>query len=279
MKYVITQPNSYGRLGHQFHNWSLGLVLAKICKIQFIHTPFSGKSDKWETILNFGRDFKTRPSDPNITQLPIIDLGHNPMFNIEQAKTNLDKWIKIINDGLDNTIFVIPHDTFPGFLSEKIIEFAPYLKECYWEGKSKYKFDQNYHNIGLHIRRGDITKSGNTNRWLELSDYNRLMNKLRDIGYDKPIKFHIFSEGNQTLFNELESTDVEFHLDGSDIETFRMLASIDTLVTGLSTFSILAAYLSDNQVIYHKLMNFTRWDSIHNFTSTNYIYKNISLKD
>lgn len=271
MKYIVTQPNSHGRLGHQFHNWSLGLVLSKLCDIQFIHTPFSGKSEKWESVFNFGRDFKFKPVNQNIIQLPTIDLGHDPNFNIEIAKSNLDKWIKIINDSPDNTVFVIPYDTFPGFLSEKIIDFAPYLKECYWEGKSKYQFDHNYHNIGLHIRRGDITKTGNANRWLELSDYNRLMNKLREMDYDKPVKFHIFSEGNQSLFKELENTDVEFHLDGSDIEAFRMLASIDTLVTGLSTFSILAAYLSNNQVIYHKLMNFTRWGNIDNFTDVDYI--------
>ncbi len=103
------------------------------------------------------------------------------------------------------------------------------------------------------------------------------MDRLRKIDYNKPIKFHIFSEGKQTYFEEIENEDVVYHLDGSDIETFRKLASIDTLVTGLSTFSILAAYLSDNQIIYHKLMNFTRWESIDNFTDVNYYYNNIKL--
>jgi hypothetical protein len=278
MKYIITQPNSQGRLGHQFHNWSLGLVLTKICDVQFIHTPFYGKSQKWETVFNFGRKFNHVPNISNKIQLPPIDLGHNPLFDINKAKENLNVWVNIINNSPDNTLFITPHDMFPGFLSEKIIEFAPYLKKCYWGDKTKYEFDGSYHNIGLHIRRGDITKTGNTNRWIELSDYKKLMERLRKIDYDKPIKFHIFSEGKQTYFEEIENEDVIYHLDGSDIEAFRKLASIDTLVTGLSTFSILAAYLSDNQIIYHKLMNFTRWENIDNFTDVNYYYDNIKLK-
>ncbi len=271
MKYIVTQPNKNARLGHQFHNWSLGLVVSKLYGLEFVHTPFYGKSSKWEKVFNFGKNFRVKNDLSNVVNLPKIELGHNPNFNLNIAKNNLGVWGDIINNGEDETLFVVPYDSFPGFLSENIIEWSPYLKECYWEDKVKYKFDTNYLNIGLHIRRGDISKEGNKNRWLELSTYNNVMGYLRNKYQDKNIKFHIFSEGQEHYFSELVHDDVKLHLDGSDVEAFRMLSSVDILVTGLSTFSILSAYITDAPVYYFPLMNFTRWDSVYNYKNIEYI--------
>lgn len=278
MKYIKATPNNHGRLGHQFHNMSLGMVLSELCGGEYIHTPFTGKSAKWEGVFNFNKEFTTKHTFTQQVMLPQINLGSDPTYDINLAKKSLEVWLEIINNGPDGAVFIIPFDSFPGFLGENIINFADKLKSCYWSDKNKYEFYKEFTNVGLHIRRGDISKSGNANRWLELSDYNKLMSHLRDNNdTGKPYKFHIFSEGSVELFKELENDDVVFQLDGSDIEAFRMLASIDVLVTGLSTFSILAAYVSSSPVLYHKLMNYTRWDNIGNFTNVDYIYNKIEI--
>ena len=217
MKYITTQPNHNGRLGHQFHNMSTGMVLSELTNCEYIHKPFSGKSEKWEKVFNFNTIFESTADYKNTVNLPILDLGHNPSYDERLANGNLKVWVDIIKDADDGTLFVIPFDTFPGILSEKIINYAHRFKESYWLDKTKYVFETDNTNIGLHIRRGDISKEGNSNRWLELNDYLKLMDTLRDKKYPNPVKFHIFSEGAVDTFKELEGSDVVFHLDGSDI--------------------------------------------------------------
>lgn len=273
MKYIKVTPHPHGKLGHQFQNMSLGMVLSELCSIKYIHTPFSGRSAKWENVFNFSNEFSTKNNFTAQIKLPRLNLGSNPTYDINLAKKNLNVWINIIKNGPDGAVYVTPFDSFPGFLGENIINLSDTLKKCYWADKSKFEFDKDFTNVGLHIRRGDISKAGNANRWLELSDYNKLMSHLRNnTSPEKPYKFHIFSEGSIELFRELENEDVVFQLDGSDVEAFRMMSSIDILVTGLSTFSILAAYVTNSPVLYHKLMNYTRWDNVSNFTNVDSIY-------
>jgi len=249
---------------HNTLNWHLDTI--KRIKKCFVNKPILFDVP--------GRKVRTKNinSDIKIVKNKIYNISNfaDDINITNQIFFNLIKKNQIIYAD-DGTLFVIPFDTFPGILSEKIINYAHRFKESYWLDKTKYVFETDNTNIGLHIRRGDISKEGNSNRWLELNDYLKLMDTLRDKKYPNPVKFHIFSEGAVDTFKELEGSDVVFHLDGSDIETFRMLSSIDILVTGLSTFSILAAYLSDGQIYFNKLMNFTRWDNIDNFTNVDYI--------
>jgi hypothetical protein len=279
MKYIIAQPNSHGRVGHQFHNWILGLVVSKRFNIEFLHTPFSGKSAKWENVLRFNEKYQTKNNVKinKVVNLPDIDVGYKTNLNDDQLEGNLNVWKRIIENADDNTLFVIPYDKFVGCLSGDIHSVAGELRECYWGDKTKFKYDDEFYNVGVHIRRGDISKARNGARWLELSDYAKLLDTIREKDYGKPLKFHIFSEGNKSMFSELDGDDVNFLLDGSDITALLMMSSVDLLVSGFSTFPMMAAYLNDCPVIYYKLMNYNKWDNVDGYVSVEELYKEIAV--
>jgi len=298
MKYIVSGPNKLGRIGHQFSNWSAGLGLSKICNAQFIHTPFAGKAVKWENVLKFHRAFGdiADAEYDNIINLPPLSLGHDPsILPAEKAQKNLEEWCRIIGCAPDHTLFMIPYDSFAGVLNKEIASFRGELQACYWADNSKYDFSlgdntqEDVINIGIHIRRGDISPEQCGARWLDISYYKKILGALRHCGaWNSPVRFYIFSEkaylnplvgGNPLArpneFDKLLADDVELVLDGSDIEAFRMMCSVDVLVTGLSTFSILAAYLRKLPVIYHKLLSYTPWESLSGFTDVDEFLKPI----
>lgn len=269
MKYIKSQPHPQAGLGHQFHNWALGYIISKKFNCEFIHTKLTprirngSKPQTWDDFLNIGKGLKTKVKVTNNVLLPKIELGHKPKFNPDTAYRNLSKWEKIIKNSPEGTMFKLPVNHYIGVLSEEIYEHSEHLKSCYWEGKEIYDFGNNKTNVVVHIRRGDVSKKGNTNRWLELSDYKKQIEYIRK-KYDK-VKFHILSEGNVNEFNVIKSDDVNLYINHGDLQSFNMMCSSDILITGLSSFSILASYLTKGTVFYNSLLNFTRWDDIENF--------------
>ena len=272
MKYIQSQPHPQAGLGHQFHNWILGLLIAKKYDCEFINTKFTcrirngNKNSDWNSFLNFDKNLKEikeiKPS--KVINLPKIELGHNINLTKEKLEKNLTVWGNLIKNSGDNTLFKLPLNHYVGVLSENIYnECGDYLKDCYWSKNKKYDFNNNLTNVVVHIRRGDVSKSGNANRWLDLSDYKKQIEYIRK-KYDK-VKFHVLSEGNTNEFNVIKSDDVNLYINHGDLQSFNMMCSSDILITGLSSFSILASYLTKGLVFYNSLLNFTRWDNIENF--------------
>lgn len=274
MKYIEVHKNEYGGVGHQFHNWIIGFILADLSGSKLIQSPFTKRADRWETVLNFNTNLPIKPKSNKIISLPMIELGNDESYNKDKAERNLKTWLEIIEKAEDETIFKTPFDMFPGVFCEKIIQYEDYLKKAYWDNKEKYDFGTNKLNVGVHIRRGDINKAVNTNRWLELNDYSKIINHFRlNNNTGKELVFHIFSEGTKDSFKELTNNDVILHLNGSDIQEFNKLISTDIIITGLSTFSILGAYLSDAKIYYNKLRNYTRWSGLGRFTDIKIMFK------
>ena len=280
MKYIQSQPHLRAGLGHQFHNWVLGMVLSKKFNCEFINTNFNCKirngvkNVNWNDILNFNRDLKNLSDikPKKVVNLPKLDLGHNTNLNNKQLENRLSIWGDIIKNNPDNTLFKLPFNQYIGVLSEFIhSECSDYLKECYWSKNKKYDFNNDLTNVVVHVRRGDISKKSNTNRWIELSEYKKQINYIRK--KYKKVKFHVLSEGDVNSFNMLKSDDVNLYINHDDLKSFNMMCSSDILVTGLSSFSILTSYLTKGLVFYNPLLYFNKWDKINNF----YNIKNICL--
>jgi hypothetical protein len=276
MKYIKSKPNPQGGLGHQFHNWVLGMLIAKKYNCEFIGTNFTcrirngGVDVGWNSFLNFNSKLKNN-SNINPTKtiaLPRLELGHNINLSQDKLDATLSTWGALIKNSNDNTLFNLPVDHMVGMLSEKIYdECGGYLKDCYWSKNKKYDFNNNSMNVVVHIRRGDISKMRNGIRWLELSDYKKQLNYIRK-RYGK-VKFHILSEGNHKDFNFIKNEDVNLYINKGDLESFNMMCSSDILITGLSSFSILASYLTKGLVFYNPLLNFTKWNNIETFYNIN----------
>ena len=69
---------------------------------------------------------------------------------------------------------------------------------------------------------------------------------------EKEIIFHIYSQNNISDYNNFidNKNDLCFHLNEDIADTFTGLVSADALVTSGSSFSYIAAILSDGEIYY-----------------------------
>lgn len=125
------------------------------------------------------------------------------------------------------------------------------IKDCFWKNKDKNYFKNNKFNISLHIRRPNSHDNRidgtNTCDYYYLNIINHIREKYKN---DKDILFHIYSQGNIKNFECYINYDVILHIDEELTSTFTGLVASDILVTSKSSFSYIAAFLTDGEVYY-----------------------------
>jgi hypothetical protein len=125
------------------------------------------------------------------------------------------------------------------------------LKAAFYKDKVS-RFDSTYMNIAVHVRRFNTRdcRTGGTDT--PNSYYLDVINKIRAKYIGRPLKFHIYSQGMAISFREYMADDVVLHLNESIQETFTDFVFADILVTSQSSFSYVAALLSNGVVYYQK---------------------------
>jgi hypothetical protein len=124
------------------------------------------------------------------------------------------------------------------------------IKECFWNNKEKDVYKNNKINIAVHIRRPN--KEDCRIEGADTIDeyYLRVMNHIREKYNNNELLFHVYSQGNLELFECYKNTDVVFHIDENVFDTFVGLVGANILVTSKSSFSYIAAFISDAEVYY-----------------------------
>jgi hypothetical protein len=139
------------------------------------------------------------------------------------------------------------------------------IKSLFRAGKNN-PFDKNYTHVAVHIRRPSLSstvdtpeQSGGINVKL-ITDFSvdqgdRFTNDKHFLDAIDTIRtkhpnalFHIFSQGDPSLFKAFEAPDVMLHLNEPVHETFTMCVFADVLMMSKSSFSYLAALLSDGEI-------------------------------
>ena len=135
-------------------------------------------------------------------------------------------------------------------------EHMKFIKDCFWQNKTKDYFNNNKLNIAIHIRRVNSNDMGQAGERATTpnSYYLNIMNIIRDKYKDsnKELLFHIYSQGDISQFTELANIDVYFYLNYDIIESFIGMVSADILVTSPSSLSYVAALISDGEVYYKR---------------------------
>ena len=108
----------------------------------------------------------------------------------------------------------------------------------------------NNEDIAIHIRRGDVSTSKNTQRFIKLKYYSNIIDQLiREHG--KNVKIIIFSEGNIDDFQELAMyNNITFMLNTNLLEAVHTMVCAPIFVMGYSALSCCIALLSKNIVYY-----------------------------
>ena len=216
-----------------------------ICKINLAHN--NTIQGMFETLIDLDQLYPAPHSMP-------MDINNKIDFNIDNLQNNLINTIKPVSDFIENNC-----------LTDVYIKAAHILKHHFKPIKSI--FNNNYYNIALHIRRGDITKEPKFfGRIVGIEFYIKVINKLRrEHANNKPCKFFIFTQPNHLNSNELDilkqTDDVSVIIDDetdstSAFKDWYQLTIADMLVTSKSSFSYSAAMFNSNIVhyvpFYHK---------------------------
>lgn len=174
----------------------------------------------------------------------------NSLENIMNIKSN------VMNSGNHNPVelkFKIANKEFEEHIDDYCdSESMHFIKECFWKNKDRDHFKNKKMNISVQIRRENAHDRGNAGLRATTPNgyYLKIMNEIREKYKGNDLLFHIYSQGNITNFKELEKDDVVFHLNEDITSTFVGLVAADILVTSPSSFSYVAALLSDGTIYY-----------------------------
>jgi hypothetical protein len=253
-------------------------LFAQACGFQYIHTPFTliehnhfndpNWENEWESFFNLG-------------------LGEISFHQIDWTQFEVVRLSDIAGipcSPHQKTIYTIHHahdyaNLFPNAYQKITNAISARYVANSKQRYSIYKYDKL--NIALHIRRGDIGKSGNaSNRYTSntsvIQMVQNLIENLRINGVtENTIVFHVFSQGDANDFSdileEFRNLEMYFHLDSSPFESFNGLVESDILVMSKSTFSYLAALLCGGVKIYDNfyhppLKNWVKWSKNYNLS-------------
>jgi hypothetical protein len=135
-------------------------------------------------------------------------------------------------------------------------EHMNFIKDCFWQNKNRFYFNNNKINVAVQIRRENSHDNGSSGERTTTPNnyYLNIMNNIREQNKNnnKELLFHIYSQGDINQFKELENNDVTFYLNYDVIETFIGMVSADKLIISPSSFSYVAALLSDGEIYYKK---------------------------
>lgn len=205
------------------------IAFARVCGLEYLHTPFSeiAHGDRprekwagaWETQFNFGAGEK--PAADN-TDSEVIDFSYN--------FTDLLRCFCV--DDLTNALKA----TLPEFRRKYYLNKLP----CLSEGVT----------VCIHIRRGDV-KEAHDSIWTSTAVIARTVKKIKSILEDRIMNFTIraFSQGKREDFLDLTSLGVELFLNADAVWTMQELIEADILITAKSSFSYVAALLSDGIIM------------------------------
>jgi hypothetical protein len=113
--------------------------------------------------------------------------------------------------------------------------------------------------IAIHIRRGDVNKKKHPTRWVELNEYIKWIQLLKD-KYPH-FKIVILSEGNKSDFKEIIDTypDIILDLNENSLRHFHIMVEANVLFPTLSSFSFTAGIINKNYVHRDIYDNYPFW--------------------
>ena len=244
MKYLTSQTPSDGA-GSQLQRILSIYLLAKQFHLQYIHSPFHTIEHGFDTLLleRFNQ-FIQLPSDS-----PLPDQYQSVYINsISQETLPL-----LLQDYPQPVLFKV--NVCREYLNEH-----PHLLEPLFP----YSFPW-IHNrlnptlsIAIHIRRGDVSSTENSNRFIPFLFYLECIEYLSSLFEAIPFHISLYSEASITLelshYQERldKITHLSYHIDKDIVQTFQELVNSDILVAGNSSLSFSAAMIKQKGVVIHR---------------------------
>lgn len=229
-KFYTTEKSCDG-FGGQYQRIIQAYIYCKVHNLNFLYDKFDKVEHNYENDLEYNNKLEN-----------LINLKNN----IPNLETNIS-YERLVNRGVSQYF-----EANIDMCCEN--EHLEFIKNCFWENKNKNFFDNDKFNVAIQIRRENLHDKGQAGERATTPNqyYLNIMDSIRDKYKDKNILFHIYSQGKIQDFINLSGPDVYYHLNENIFDTFIGMVASNVLVISPSSFSYIAALISDGEIYYKR---------------------------
>ena len=266
MKYLITNPDRYGRFGHQTLSIYGSLLIAYITGNKVLHPSYMYLCEKWNCCVDWNKSkFSVNRISSKTDKISYLRFeehsDQNGNMRIQLRNSNDVKLlIRSINSFDDNSIIFLPFDQSIGIL-DRLINRADIREDFTSLFSLPSSFQAlTYRYACIHIRRGDCTQDRFPEWYVENSFYINLINSLLEL-LPSDYKIHICTQGDtawivnslvdQSLIERIivHSTS-ELFTNDREVSDFFIMQQSDILFTAGSTYSHMASWSGSHQILF-----------------------------
>jgi hypothetical protein len=244
---AITCPGKRDGVGSQAVDRISGMVLARHLGCRYLHSPFTKVAhhlgtpqewaQRWESFLGMGEGESTVAQDAERVRLRQL---------VRAPEAYRGRPIVVSE----------PQFRLPRRAVAPALEALRYdLRTRYWgHGKASIPLHAGTAGsvtVAVHVRRGDVTPTSWTERYIPDEAVLRAVARLRAAlaPFGRPLHINIYSEGTREQFRAYAAQGCHLHIDDDPFETFHNLVAADILLAGRSKFSRVAGLLSTGIVV------------------------------
>jgi hypothetical protein len=243
----VRNPERGDGFGAQFQNIIWCILFAEHNNMEFAYYPTTSMEHNYDndpTFISKMNDYINISKGYTCGPVPSEEIFQDKNNNIiyPEVETNIDRY----------------HSGIP---YEKL--------KCIFYAEKQNPYDSNYKHMAIHMRRPNKQDDINYRTNTPTAYYLDTIEYVRSTYYgSKPLHIHIYSQGEQSLFKELEGENVFFHLDTDLQSTFTGLVFADILSISAGSFSYTAALLSNARIISPRFWHppLKNWEVMENMT-------------
>jgi len=260
--------------GAQAHTIMSAMNFARSFGHTYVHTPFTEIDhgdrpmeawvEAWENLFNLGQNEERcdarNPREINYSTFHprLYHAVCNALLKIGRARSrSKDKHAK-------KEFIFHPFFYFSDSHPESYVSLIPDLRKKYYRDRSPAK--NRLMTVAVHMRRGDVTRE---HRWRftpvdKVCETIRLVKSLLET-HQQDHRISLYSQGEAGEFEQLKQFGAELFLDADAIWTMQQLIEADILIMSKSSFSYVAALISDGILVYEPFWHspLSQWISLN----------------
>lgn len=229
MRYITNEVHGDG-FGSQYQEVISCILVAKRFGFTYVYNPIGKAEHNYDGNPNFVKEM-----EEYMNLVPHFKTVHDVNQFVERYTSPKQKVDADINDYVT---------------SESVKE----IQDLFWEKKDRssvFKGFEDKTNVVVHVRRPN--RDDNRIAGSDTPDdyYLNLMDHIRGLKFDKPVHFHVHSQGFPMMFSRyMENPDVTLYLNVDYRISFTQMVAADILCTSASSFSYAAAILCEGLVYF-----------------------------
>jgi FkbM family methyltransferase len=259
---LITNKKRTDGFGAQFHQLLASFMVCEDQGYEYVYRDIESMEHNYENDPLFERKIE------NLMSIPSFYRNYSSLTCDE--KQRVQEW--------NTDVFATFEANLDRYLEHP---FRKTLQSWFWSNKTedeKNLLSKETFNVAVHIRRPTIHDDAprgvipdevyiNLMKMIRIQYQKEVENKRAN----KPIVFHIFAQGQQTVLKEkirnafLNDNLIQYHLDEEIGQTFMKMVKADNLILSESSLSYSAALLSDGIIFYFPFWHrsASKWNKVH----------------